>query len=49
MAFPSFFSEIQPLVVHDRLAEFLGAADGGVIEYRYADAVRLVRKDNPLG
>ena len=41
MAFPSFFSEIQPLVVHDRLAEFLGAADGGVIEYRYADAVKL--------
>ena len=27
--------------MHDRLAAFLGATDGGVIEYRYADAVRL--------
>ena len=47
MAFPSFFSEIQPLVVHDRLAEFLGAADGGVIEYRYADAVKLAGHSCP--
>lgn len=47
MAFPSFFSEIQPLVVHDRLAEFLGAADGGVIEYRYADVVKLAGHSCP--
>jgi hypothetical protein len=43
MAFPSFFSEVMPIVLHDRLAKFLGAADGGVIEYRYADTVKLVR------
>lgn len=47
MAFPSFFSDIPPIVVHDRLAEFLGAADGGVIEYRYADAVKLAGHSCP--
>ena len=41
MAFPSFFSEVRPIIMHDRLAAFLGASDGGVIEYRYADAVKL--------
>ena len=47
MSFPSFFTEIPPIVVHDRLAEFLGAADGGVIEYRYADAVKLAGHSCP--
>ena len=47
MAFPSFFSEIQPIIVHDRLAAFLGAAEGGVIEYRYADAVKLAGHSCP--
>ena len=47
MAFPSFFSEVQPIVMHDRLAQFLGAADGGIIEYRYADAVKLAGHSCP--
>lgn len=47
MAFPSFFSEVQPIAVHDRLAEFLGAADGGIIEYRYVDAVKLAGHSCP--
>ncbi len=47
MAFPSFFSEVQPIAVHDKLAEFLGAADGGIIEYRYADAVKLAGHSCP--
>ena len=47
MAFPSFFSDIQPIAMHDRLAEFLGAADGGIIEYRYADAVKLAGHSCP--
>ena len=45
MAFPSFFSEVPPIVMHDRLAQFLGAADGGIIEYRYADAVSYTHLD----
>jgi len=47
VAFPSFFSEVQPIAVHDRLAEFLGAADGGIVEYRYADAVKLAGHSCP--
>ena len=47
MAFPSFFSEVRPIIMHDRLAAFLGATDGGVIEYRYADAVKLAGHSCP--
>jgi hypothetical protein len=47
VAFPSFFSEVQPIAMHDRLAEFLGAADGGVIEYRYTDVVKLAGHSCP--
>ena len=47
MSFPSFFDDIPPIVVHDRLAEFLGATEGGIIEYRYTDAVRLAGHSCP--
>jgi hypothetical protein len=47
MAFPSFFSGVLPIVMHDRLAQFLGAADGGIIEYRYADAFKLAGHSCP--
>ncbi len=47
MAFPSFFSEVPPLILRDPLAEFLGAADGGLIEYHYADAVKLAGHSCP--
>ncbi len=47
MAFPSFFSEVPPIVLRDPLAEFLGAADGGLIEYRYVDAVKLAGHSCP--
>jgi len=47
MAFPSFFSEVPAIIVRDRLAQFLGAADGGVIEYHYADVVKLAGHSCP--
>lgn len=47
MAFPSFFSEIPPLILRDPLADLLGAADGGLIEYRYSDAVKLAGHSCP--
>lgn len=47
MSFPPFFDDIPPIVVHDRLAEFLGATEGGIIEYRYTDAVRLAGHSCP--
>ncbi len=44
---PAFFDAIPPIVVVDALAEALGAARGGVIEYRYLDAVKLTGHSCP--
>ena len=41
MAFPAYFEQIPPITLHDPLAELLGAAEGGLIEYHFADAVKL--------
>jgi hypothetical protein len=45
--FPEFFAAAPVVRVRDPLAEFLGAAAGGVIDYRYADAVRLAGHSCP--
>ncbi|MEF8723913.1 hypothetical protein E4Q23_09540 [Candidatus Accumulibacter phosphatis] len=47
MTFPSFFAAVPTIVMRDRLAEFLGAAAGGLIEYGYADAVKLAGHSCP--
>lgn len=47
MAFPDFFAEVPTLTLHDGLAQLLGASDDGVIEYHYADAVRLAGHSCP--
>ena len=44
---PAFFADAPNLTVRDPLAEFLGTAPGGVIEYSYADAVRLAGHSCP--
>lgn len=41
MIAPDFFKDITPITMHDPLAEVLGAAHEGIIEYTYADAVKL--------
>lgn len=38
---PDFFDRAPRLQLHDPLAEFLGAVRGGLIEYSYADSVKL--------
>ncbi|HGO6992591.1 TPA: FmdE family protein [Neisseria meningitidis] len=38
---PEFFDRAPTLTVQDPLAAFLGAAQDGILTYRYADAVRL--------
>jgi hypothetical protein len=38
---PEFYGRARTIVVRDPLAEFLGAVDGGVMEYSYLDAVKL--------
>lgn len=47
MAFPDFFAVVPALRLHDGLAQLLGASDDGVIEYHYADAVRLAGHSCP--
>lgn len=44
---PSFFADAPTIAVHDALAEFLGAAEGGIVEYRYVDAVKLAGHSCP--
>lgn len=45
--FPAFFGDAPTLTVRDPLAEFLGAAQQGIIEYRYADVVRVAGHSCP--
>jgi hypothetical protein len=41
MITPAFFNDVAPIVLHDPLAQVLGAAHDGVIEYTYTDVVKL--------
>lgn len=47
MPMPDFFDQVPPLVLFDPLAQVLGAARHGLLEYRYADAVRLAGHSCP--
>jgi hypothetical protein len=47
MQSPDFFHTAPTIVVHDPLCELLGAAIGGVIEYTYADVVKLAGHSCP--
>ena len=47
MRTPAFYDQVRRLAVYDPLAEFLGAAENGRIEYRYLDAVKLAGHSCP--
>ncbi|MCC7326866.1 MAG: hypothetical protein IT521_08700 [Burkholderiales bacterium] len=47
MQLPEFFDAAPRLAVRDPLAAFLGAADGGIIEYGYTDVVKLAGHSCP--
>ena len=47
MKTPAFFDAVPAIVVADPLAETLGAAEDGLIEYRYVDAVKLAGHSCP--
>lgn len=47
MRYPEFFDQVRPIVMHDPLAAFLGAAEEGIVEYRYLDAVKLAGHSCP--
>lgn len=44
---PDFFDRVPALTLRDPLAELLGAAEAGIVEYRYLDAVRLAGHSCP--
>jgi hypothetical protein len=45
--FPAFAEQAPRITVRDPLAAFLGAARDGIIEYRYADAIKLAGHSCP--
>lgn len=47
MQTPAFFDQAPTIVVHDALAQLLGAAHDGMLEYRYLDAVKLAGHSCP--
>ncbi|HNQ99395.1 MAG TPA: hypothetical protein PKN52_05305 [Trueperaceae bacterium] len=44
---PGFFERVPRVVVHDPLSDLLGSPVGGIVEYRYQDAVRLAGHSCP--
>ncbi len=47
MSMPAFIAQAPRVLVHDGLSEFLGASDDGLLEYSYADAVRVAGHSCP--
>lgn len=47
VSYPEFFADVPGIVVRDPLADVLGAAEGGRIEYRFVDAVKLAGHSCP--
>lgn len=47
MRYPTFFDQAPVITLRDPLAELLGAAENGLIDYHYLDAVRLAGHSCP--
>jgi hypothetical protein len=47
MRYPAFFDAVPRIALRDPLAEFLGALEGGLVEFSYLDAVRLAGHSCP--
>ncbi|MGP1615771.1 MAG: hypothetical protein ACTS5Y_12055, partial [Pollutimonas bauzanensis] len=47
MSHPSFFDTAARITMYDPLAELLGAADKGLIEYSYTEVVKLAGHSCP--
>lgn len=47
MSYPAFYDEAPRIAMRDPLAAMLGAADDGLLEYQYLDAVRLAGHSCP--
>jgi len=44
---PNFYTDVPKITLYDPLAEFLGAAEKGIVEYNYVDAVKLAGHSCP--
>lgn len=47
MKYPDFFDAVPKIDLYDPLAEFLGAAEKGILQYGYLDAVKLAGHSCP--
>lgn len=47
MKYPEFFDAVPKIELYDPLAEFLGAAEKGILQYGYIDAVKLAGHSCP--
>jgi formylmethanofuran dehydrogenase subunit E len=47
MKHPAFYDQVETIIVRDPLANFLGAFEGGIIEYSYLDVARLAGHSCP--
>lgn len=47
MHYPSFYTRVQPIILHDPLSEFLGAIEKGEVEISYLDCVKLAGHSCP--
>lgn len=47
MSYPDFFDAVPRISLYDPLAEFLGATEGGILQYGYFDAVKLAGHSCP--
>lgn len=47
MNYPNFFNEIESITLEDKLSNFLGAFENGVIEFNYLDAVKIAGHSCP--
>ena len=47
MNYPDFYDAVPKISLYDPLAEFLGATEGGILQYGYFDAVRLAGHSCP--
>lgn len=47
MTHPAFFDQIPTITLRDPLSQFLGTAEGGFIEYSYAEIVKLTGHSCP--
>lgn len=47
MKYPEFFDSVPKIDLYDPLAEFLGAAENGILQYGYQDTVKLAGHSCP--